>query len=728
MSNSITNKAALLSAAPGYINLGWHLFLCGTDKKPLQKGGFKNASPDIGRLDKALARNPDGMLGIRTGAESGLIVIDIDHDEAKGVDGRPWLDAARTKGLPDCPMVTTPRGGMHIYFAHPGDAILCSASKLAPGVDVRGDGGYIIAPPSRSPKGSYSWLRSPVEVTPPPIPAWLLEELSPPKPGPVYDAASPLAEADMPEIEREVEAALTRLREAKSGSRNDTLNRSAFIIGKMVGAGAIGHETAIGRLMEAAMAAGLPEAEARRTAEGGVRAGRRQPWHPRGSEPELSRINRDHFYALDGRTGFVFREDHDPLMKRQILQHIAPGAFREQHGNRWVIAISARGPKPAPLGETWMKWPGRRQYDKVVFAPGKNLPSTIYNMWQGFTTEPIPGECGKFVGLIRDVICDGGKADLFNYLMSWLARALQQPWHPGEVAVVMRGEKGTGKTFFADHFGELFGEHYVQMSSSHHLVGNFNAHLETAIITFADEAFWAGDKQGEGTLKTLITGKTIRIERKGIDSKMVPNHIHLLMASNSDWVVPATADERRYLVLDVSSARRQDHAYFAEIEAEWQAGGREAFMHLLSAHNLSGFNVRNVPATEALMSQKLLSMPPVDRWFLRMLRAGINDASCWQGWISSDELWEQFSEWCKTESARAGTREALGMRLSALLPPSPDGRGRRRQRQIQGSEIRRWGYDFPALAECRQHFERLIGGGIDWEVDDPKNDPIIQAF
>ena len=103
-----------------------------------------------------------------------------------------------------------------------------------------------------------------------------------------------------------------------------------------------------------------------------------------------------------------------------------------------------------------------------------------------------------------------------------MARAVQEPWKPGEVAVVLRGEKGTGKTFFADHFGELFGEHYVQMSSSHHLVGHFNAHMETAIVVFADEAYWAGDKQGEGTLKTLITGNAIRIERKGVELKGVP--------------------------------------------------------------------------------------------------------------------------------------------------------------------------------------------------------------
>jgi phage/plasmid-associated DNA primase len=133
------------------------------------------------------------------------------------------------------------------------------------------------------------------------------------------------------------------------------------------------------------------------------------------------------------------------------------------------------------------------------------------------------------------------------------------------------------------------------MSSSHHLVGHFNAHLETAIVVFADEAFWAGDKQGEGTLKTLITSDTIRVERKGIDSKSARSHVYLIMASNSDWVVPASGDERRYLVLDVSSKRRQDHEYFAALEREWQAGGREAFMHYLLHLDLSSFNVRKVP-------------------------------------------------------------------------------------------------------------------------------------
>ena len=76
-------------------------------------------------------------------------------------------------------------------------------------------------------------------------------------------------------------------------------------------------------------------------------------------------------------------------------------------------------------------------------------------------------------------------------------------------------------------------------------------------------------------------------------------------------------------MLDVSDIHREDHDYyFAAIETEWEGGGREAFLDHLLTLDLSGFNVRRVPQTEALRDQKLLSLPTVDRWFYTRLRAG----------------------------------------------------------------------------------------------------------
>src|SRR5215207_9332163 len=113
----------------------------------------------------------------------------------------------------------------------------------------------------------------------------------------------------------------------------------------------------------------------------------------------------------------------------------------------------------------------------------------------------------------------------------------------------------------------LFKGHSLHITNSKHLVGNFNAHLVDALFLFLDEAFWAGDKQGEGTLKALITERSIMIEPKGVDSYQMPNRLKILMASNNEWVVPASADERRYFVLDVPATRKGDVDYFRKLAA-----------------------------------------------------------------------------------------------------------------------------------------------------------------
>ena len=431
MTGATAYKAALLEAAARYVAHGWQLFVCGNDKRPLQQGGFKNASTDLSRLDRVLTRHADGMLAVRTGSESSIVVIDVDVDTAKGIDGRGWLVEAQQKGLPDCPTTETPRGGTHLYFGHPGGSLQCSAGQLAKGVDVRGDGGYVISPPSRSPKGAYRWRPGPTAEAPPPLPEWLLVELTGTKIDTVSDHFAPPTEEDRSEIDREFAAALSRVRGAEEGTRADTLNRNSFLIGKMVGAQAVEYRAALAALIDAALAAGLEPLEARRTAESGMRAGMKRPWTPSASQTALHVINRDHFYALEGRVGFVFREDRDPLTGRAMLQYITPHSFREHHGNRFVLIQGQKGPRSVPVGDAWMKWSGRRRYEKVVFAPGKALSPAVYNLWQGFAVEVDPGNCEKFIGFLLHVIC-GNKCDQFEYLMSWMAAG--GPTSPGSRA------------------------------------------------------------------------------------------------------------------------------------------------------------------------------------------------------------------------------------------------------------------------------------------------------
>src|SRR5262249_45446412 len=153
---------------------------------------------------------------------------------------------------------------------------------------------------------------------------------------------------------------------------------------------------------------------------------------------------------------------------------------------------------------------------------------------------------------ICNVLANGDKKAA-DYILRWLAWSVQHPDELAEAALVLRGWKGSGKGVFGHAIRIIFGEHGLHISNQAHLTGKFNGHLRSCLFLCGDEAFWAGDKQEEGVLKSLITEKTLLIEQKGIDAVQWLNRLHILMSANAEWVVPASHDERRYAVFDVSN-------------------------------------------------------------------------------------------------------------------------------------------------------------------------------
>lgn len=221
-------------------------------------------------------------LGLRTGENSGAIVIDDDRPK----HGLEQFDLPPT-GL----MVQSPTGSRHAYYLRPTDSPCPrnSASLLAPKVDVRGEGGYVVIPPSIHPdaKRPYVWAAI---GDPTPFPVDLLAtatesrrgaksapvEHTAPASGPfVVDMTAPTGGTGY------AQAALFReahaVRNAPEGSRNDTLNRASFSLGQLVGGGALSEPTVRSELASAAAIAGLSEREAERTIESGIKAGTAVP-------------------------------------------------------------------------------------------------------------------------------------------------------------------------------------------------------------------------------------------------------------------------------------------------------------------------------------------------------------------------------------------------------------------------------------------------------------------
>lgn len=302
-------------------------------------------------------------------------------------------------------------------------------------------------------------------------------------------------------------------------------------------------------------------------------------------------------------------------------------SFAERFANRYIRVRKQKGEEeveePVQIGTYWLKWRRRRSFEGIDLVPNapETLPGNMLNLWQGFAVKPAPGRWERMQAHIAEILAESN-ADCLDYITRWSAWAVQHPGERAEVALVFRGDKGAGKGTFAHALRRMFGQHGLHISNAKHLVGSFNAHLRNCLLLYADEAFWAGDKQGESVLKALITEPVQMIEQKGVDAQQWKNRVHLIMTANAEWVVPASHDERRYAVFNVSNRRLKDEKYFAALYKELREGGLAAMLHDLMQVDLKDWHPRRIPNTEALRQQKARSMSLQESWWESLLQEG----------------------------------------------------------------------------------------------------------
>jgi hypothetical protein len=163
----------------------------------------------------------------------------------------------------------------------------------------------------------------------------------------------------------------------------------------------------------------------------------------------------------------------------------------------------------------------------------------------------------------------------------------------------------------------------LQISNPKHLIGAFNGHLLTCCFLFVDEALWPGDKTGDGILKRMVTEPTLTFEPKGISAFPGANKLSIIMASNAEWIVPASDDERRYACFAVSDKYRNNESYFTPLFQQIDGEGKAAFLHAMLNLDLGDWHPRyGVPQTEALRAQKQESAGPEIQWLWQILEDG----------------------------------------------------------------------------------------------------------
>lgn len=436
-----------------------------------------------------------------------------------------------------------------------------------------------------------------------------------------------------------------------------------------------------------------------------------------GLDAEIQELNDEHFIVNIGGKVCIANIDPDPHTGRDVLSLSSSADFRLRYQNRMT-------PENKSIAVIWLASPNRRQYRGLTFDPS-GTPEGYFNLFTGFPVEPIKGDCGLYWEHVYSNICSGN-VDHYWYVRRWMAHSIQRPDELPGTAVVLRGQQGTGKGVFVDNYGQLFGEHYVTLYRLDQMTGRFNAHIKNVMVLHANEATCRGDKVGEGVLKGLITDTKVPIEYKGKDIITIDNYKRIIVATNEDWAVPMGMDDRRFLVLEVSSAKKENKIYFAAIIEQMANGGQEALMYDLLHEDLTGFDVRTVPFSASNFEQKLHSAPAIVNWWFEKLSDGCltpgefsQSASKWTIMPSHDQLHGDFAQWCRDARTHSMSKALFGRALRKLLPGLTLGEARCNQTVIDtNGKVRIRYYLLPSLQECRQAFQRYSKCGPEiWPED-----------
>src|SRR5437764_7398691 len=205
-------------------------------KHPRLTNGLTGASTDRFAIERWWHRWPTANVAIRTGEPSGLVVVDVDR---RAGGDRTLAALVELHGVLPATLAVCTGDGLHLYFAHPGQLVRNdSGRRVGPGVDVRADGGYVLAPPSLHHSGRrYETVDRSMPVAS--MPPWLRQLVLPAPPVRTGDRRLQVVRDGSAWARAALDNEVASVCHAVAGERNATLNRSAFSLGQIVAGGGL---------------------------------------------------------------------------------------------------------------------------------------------------------------------------------------------------------------------------------------------------------------------------------------------------------------------------------------------------------------------------------------------------------------------------------------------------------------------------------------------------------
>ena len=431
----------------------------------------------------------------------------------------------------------------------------------------------------------------------------------------------------------------------------------------------------------------------------------------------ISEFNQIYTTLVHGGKNYVLRQNTDAF-GHAYLEFFNHKEFTDAHKDQLKLKVTAlkddgsSAVKMVNPAKFWLESPESMsaKYGLTFHPIDTRFHNGKLNTYMGRGCEPL--ECEEsdvnlYLEHVKNIICNSDPIT-YEYVINWLAHLIQRPWEKPEVAIVLKAGQGTGKGTFIDPIGQIIGSHYLHAQSPEQVIGKFNAQLENKLLVFADE-FFAGSKGSTDRLKTMITERVNTIERKGQDRITVPCFARIIMATNHENVIKIERDERRYLYLEVSEDMKQNSEYFNNLHNLIKSENfpNKLFFYL-QTRDITAFEPRKVPKTDALTDQKIDNLEPLDKWFYNILLDGCFSVGCsWPARLPSVDIQKNAELWI--ESNKLNVWGDLPRKVGHLLKKLDAKSFRKRN----GEKLEYW-TELNNLDSMRKVFSEYVNADIKW--------------
>ncbi len=389
--------------------------------------------------------------------------------------------------------------------------------------------------------------------------------------------------------------------------------------------------------------------------------------------------------------GDEFWEKVDRLMNHFVLIYGTDEAW-DGEAREFIKVKNLRLAMGGQAVTMWLNNPERRMLpmSAVVFDPSMTCdPATHINLFGGFGMVPKKGQCDLILDLLAH-LC-GADSDVLTWVIRWLAYPLQHPGAKMSTSLVLHGDEGSGKNLiFELCVAKIYGEYACTIGNAE-LEDKHNTWASRKQFVLCDEVVTRAElRQLKGRLKAMITGATIRINPKNLNSREEKNCANFVFLSNEIQPLSLDKTDRRYMV--IWTPPRLDESFYRDVVNQMFNGGIEAFYDFLLTYDLGDFTPHTKPImTEAKRNLIGLSAMSPERFFQEWSEGylPVPYVCC-----SAAQLFSAYTRWCHLNGER--------------YPPNQTMFGKLMMREA-GLAITRTEITYDLMSDVRKRTVYLVG-------------------